>query len=183
MTRNRKKRVEPHEVLDVGKIKDPHGLKGEVYLLFFAKEWSWLKKGMSLQFYHPEESPKKILEYRIIRYRPYKSGIVALLDGVSDRNASEALKGALLQIPGSLLKAESEDDFYLNEVLDFSIFLENHGFIGKVIDFSSNGSQDLLVVETEKGVFEVPFVEAFTKKIDHDLKRIEMELPEGLIEF
>ena len=55
------------------------------------------------------------------------------------------------------------------------------------MDFSSNGVQDLLVIEKreekEKAYkrYEVPFVEDFIEKIDFKEKKIFMNLPEGLI--
>jgi len=55
--------------------------------------------------------------------------------------------------------------------------------VGKIIGFSSNNAQDLLIVETSNKEVEIPFVQAFVVKMDSKNKKIEMDLPEGLVEF
>lgn len=179
-----KKRIQPEDRLDVGKIKAPHGLKGEVYVLIFSGEWEWLDHHKKLDFHQTDDSGHVTRhQFKVKRYRPYKKGFIAKFEGVNDRNHSEALQGAILEIPGELLVAAEGETPYLNEFLEFQVHLEGEGVIGRVIDFSSNGSQDLLVVETAKGTFEVPFVDAFTKEVDREEKTIYLDLPEGLIEL
>ena len=46
------------------------------------------------------------------------------------------------------------------------------------------GAAPLLIVKNEGGKeFMIPFVESFTKKLDLKGKRIEMQLPEGMLEL
>ena len=52
--------------------------------------------------------------------------------------------------------------------------------LGEIVGFSSNGPQDLLVVEANGKTVEIPFVDAFIKKIDFKHQSVVMELPEGL---
>ena len=55
--------------------------------------------------------------------------------------------------------------------------------IGEIVDFSSNGAQDLLVVKTTAGHEAlVPFVDDFIFNIDFDARQVRMDLPPGLIE-
>jgi ribosomal 30S subunit maturation factor RimM len=50
------------------------------------------------------------------------------------------------------------------------------------VAFSSNGPQDLLVVDYKGNKVDIPFVEAFISKIDFELQIVSMNLPPGLIE-
>ncbi len=46
------------------------------------------------------------------------------------------------------------------------------------------GTAPLLIVNSESGQeFMIPFVESFTRKLDVKAKRIEMQLPEGMLEL
>ncbi len=57
--------------------------------------------------------------------------------------------------------------------------------IGTVVDVNFGaGTAPLLIVNNESGKeFMIPFVEGFTKKLDLKGKRIEMQLPEGMLEL
>ena len=60
--------------------------------------------------------------------------------------------------------------------------LRNNGVdVGRIKKFGSNTVQDLLVVQTPKGEFEIPFVDAFVKKINYVSRTVEVELPVGLL--
>jgi 16S rRNA processing protein RimM len=102
------------------------------------------------------------------------------LKSISDRTAAEKLIGNLVSIPSNLLKSKKGEMIFLSEILNFKVF-DGKNEVGEIISFSSNGPQDLLVVKGEKHQSEIPFVEAFIKKIDYENRLIKMDLPEGLI--
>ena len=56
--------------------------------------------------------------------------------------------------------------------------------IGRVVDVNFGaGTAPLLIVGSESGQeFMVPFVESFIRELDLNAKRIEMQLPEGMLE-
>ena len=49
-----------------------------------------------------------------------------------------------------------------------------------MINFGNNGAQDLLVVQSEKSQFEVPYVDELIEQLDFAEKKIVMNLPEGI---
>ena len=56
--------------------------------------------------------------------------------------------------------------------------------VGEIEDVDrSGGAAPLLVVRGAKGEVLVPFVKSFLRKIDLDAKRVEMALPEGLVDL
>lgn len=159
----------------VGKVKEAHGLKGELYVLLFTPERDWL-----------EEVERFFLgangtEYLCERVKPHKQGLILKLEGVADRTAAEALKGASVSVEDDLFVSEPGEQIYLSEILHFELCDPEGKNRGRICGFSSNGVQDLLKVETEKGVFEVPFVDAFLQEIDFEAKKVLMDLPVGLL--
>lgn len=166
--------------LHVGKVKQAHSLRGEVYILIFSKDISWLKKIKNILLVN--HSQEKIVS--VIKTKPFKDGFIATLDAVTDRNMSEALEGYEVWIPADLLKSMPNETPYLIEIQNFKVVDKTLGDIGIIREFSSNGQQDLLIIQSKSNIdFEVPFVDDFVLKIDSENKTIFTDLPEGLIEL
>ncbi len=167
----------------VGKIKEAHSLKGEVYFLIFSGEAAWLDqlKAQSVQLVDESgDRPKKTI--KILKYRPHKKGFIAFLEGVTDRTQAEGLKGYILKVPGEFLTSSPGEDIYLSEVSGFSV-VSNGQSIGVVTGFSSNGAQDLIIVKNKTSEYDIPFIKEFIDKIDFEGKKIFMSLPEGLLDL
>jgi 16S rRNA processing protein RimM len=159
--------------VEVGKIKDAHSLKGELFVLIFSKDISWAEKLREVQL------DSQVFE--IERWKPYKQGLLLKLKGIENRTQAENLKGKIFSLPEELLESQTGDTIYLSEIQDFEIVNHKGERLGKIIGFSTNIAQDLLVVEkTTGGVAEIPFVEDFISDLDFDSKKLEMDLPEGI---
>lgn len=158
---------------NVGKIKDAHSLKGELFVLVFAKDISWADE--------MEQCQLGETTYEVQRWKPYKEGLLLKLKGIEDRTQAEKMRGQIFSIPQELLQSDEGDTIYLAEIQDFTIVDSNGTALGRITGFSSNVAQDLLVVEKATGgQAEIPFVEDFIVEIDFDGKKIEMDLPDGI---
>lgn len=164
----------------VGKVKQAHGLRGEVYILIFSKDISWLKKLKNVNLVQSGKSKS----FKVLKAKPFKDGLIASLDTIVDRNQSEALEGAEVWLESGLFKSEPNEPPYLVEIQDFTVVDRVLGSLGKITGFSFNGSQDLLIVTTPQQLeFEIPFVDQFVLKIDSENKILSVDLPEGLLEI
>ncbi len=166
----------------VGKVKDAHGLKGELNVLLFAKEAAWLKKLQTIRIKRSENSTD-VTVLTLKSARLHKGALLLLTNELADRTEAEKYKGFFFEIPESFLVSESGEEIYLNEVAGFQVKALKQNLVANIVGFSSNGAQDLLVVEIpgQKVQFEIPFVQDFIKVIDYDNKSIEMVLPDGLL--
>lgn len=164
----------------VGKVKDAHGIKGELFVVLFAGEAAWIDDLDTLRLV-PESGGAEPKIFTIKSARLHKNGLIAKTEELKDRNAAEALKGLLLEVPEEFLVSESGESIFLREVLGFRVVEKVAGDVGFVRAFSSNGFQDLLVVETKTGDYEVPFVEAFVERIDYEARTMHLDLPVGLL--
>jgi 16S rRNA processing protein RimM len=163
----------------IGKVKDAHGLAGEIFILVFSKEVSWAKKIKTIALCR-QQNLTSARFYQVKRAKPHKEGLIVALENVSDRNQSESLRGELFFIPEDLLISKKGERIFLSEILGYQVF-DGDEAIGEVKDFSSNGPQDLLIVAGGKDSYEIPFVESFIVKIDFDKNSVHMKLPEGLL--
>lgn len=164
----------------VGKVKDAHGLKGEMYILIFSKDVAWLN---DLEFFELKDpNAKASLKLDVVNTKKFKDGLIVKASEVSDRTQAEKYKNWQFLIPDELLISEEGETIYLSEILNFTVVQEGKN-LGLVKGFSSNGAQDLLIVSNGTTEFSLPFVDAFVLEVNHEKKVIDVNLPEGLIEI
>ena len=165
--------------IEVGYVRDAHGIKGEIFVRLNAGQADWLNGLKSVRLC---SNKGEIKTYSIGQFRLHKNGIIFKLEGLLDRNAAEALKGFKFEIAESLLVAQPGDGIYLYEILGFDVLDKKLGSLGPIKKFSSNGLQDLLVLERGGKEILVPFVKPFIDQVDFNKHQVEMTLPEGLID-
>jgi len=165
----------------VGKVREPHGLKGDLYILIFSGDISWAPSLKN--FFLKNRQTGELMNYTAQRVKPFKKGLIVKASEVSDRNESELLKSCEFFIPEEILVSKKGETIFLSEIQGFMVKTPEHESLGPIVGFSSNVAQDLLVIEYAEKKVEIPFVEAFIKKIDFKNKYIVMDLPEGLLDI
>ena len=126
-------------------------------------------------------------ELQLEEYWPHKGGMVFKFAGVDSIEEAEKLLGLEIQIPATERAKLDEGAVYVSELLGCLVVevssVERN--VGTVVDVNFGaGTAPLLIVNSESGrEFMIPFVESFTKKLDLKAKRIEMQLPEGMLEL
>lgn len=154
---------------------DAHGIRGDLYCLVFSGDVSWIEKISSLVI--------KSEEFKIKKIKAFKKGFIVTLEGFVDRNKAEEYKGAEVKVDADIFIAEKGEQPYLIEILSFEVIDKQLGSIGNIESFSSNGAQDLLVINYKNKKVEIPFVEELVLKVDYKNKLIKTDLPEGLLEI
>lgn len=170
----------------IGKVKSAHGIKGEIFVLIFSKDVSWVKSNLE---FHLNKS-NNVSVCKIHKFKIHKDGLIISTDQIKDRNQAEALLGAEFSVSTDLFKSEDGESLFLSEVEGFQIVDGQVGEIGRIVGFSSNGIQDLLIVENQnpsskffKTQYEIPFVKEFVLDIDHAQQIMKTQLPEGLLDI
>lgn len=175
--------MNPNEVVLVGRVKDAHGMKGELFITLKAGQADWLKDFKEFQLQSKSKDQSK--DFKVIKARVHKNGLIVVAEGIPHRTQAEGFKGWDFLIPKSLIELAPESgEIYLGQVLGFKVEVKGRGEIGEVTGFRSHSAQDLLVVQAKDSEkeWEIPFVEPFIEKLDFESKKILMELPEGLLE-
>jgi 16S rRNA processing protein RimM len=126
-------------------------------------------------------------ELHLEEYWPHKGGMVFKFEGVNSIEEAETLLRSEIQIPATERAELEEGAFYVSELLGCLVVEVSQAerTVGTVVDVNFGaGTAPLLIVNNESGKeFMIPFVESFTKKLDVKAKRIEMQLPEGMLEL
>lgn len=167
----------PHDLVSVGVITGAHGIRGEVKLRSFTAIPA------AIAAYSPlHTAAGKAVD--IVKLRPQTDGFIAVLTGVADRDAAEALKGTELFVPRSRLPEPAAGEVYLRDLVGLAVWLTDGGKFGEVVATPNYGAGDLLDVKVEgrHDTLLIPFAKNFVVEIDAVARRITVDLPEGFLD-
>jgi len=120
-------------------------------------------------------------EYAVEGLWPHKGNLVLKFRGVDSISEAEALRGCELQVPRAE-RAELEPGWtYVSDLAGCVVF-DGEREVGRIEDVRFGaGEAPLLVVRGSKE-YEIPFAEAYLKRVDLAGKEVRMVLPEGMLE-
>ncbi|RME17724.1 MAG: 16S rRNA processing protein RimM, partial [Bdellovibrio sp.] len=150
--------------VQVGWVSKAHGLKGELYIRLFTPQAEWVNKAQEMLLM---KEGKVSLLMPIKTLRLHKKGMIVTSPSLTSRTEAEKWPSAQVFVSEELLISQPGESIFLYEILGFQLISSLNKEPLVVIDFESNGAQDLLVVKnkTEKS-FLVPFIEEWIQHID-----------------
>jgi 16S rRNA processing protein RimM len=171
--------VLPEDAVEVGRILDAWGIKGwfrvlshssDPAALFAAKQWYLL----------PSEKGAKTFsgvgKLEIAQAKVHSGSVVASAQGVLDRNAAEALRGARIFVPRTAFPASAPDEYYWVDLIGLAVENREGQSMGTVRDLMETGPQTVLVLDYEADGKPcermIPFVSAFVDKVDMVARKI-----------
>lgn len=177
----------------LARIRKAQGRKGEVLaeiLTDFPEKFSERKRVWLLASAgEPAREPVREIELRSHWLNKSQAGGVVLhFAGVDSITEAEGLRGLIVAIPRAERAALGEDEVYVGDLIGcelVDVACEPERLVGVIEDVDREaGPVALLVVAGADGGEEilVPFAKAYLRGIDVEGKRVEMALPEGLVE-
>ncbi len=157
----------------LGRIAGAHGIRGEVLIKSFTAAPEDIGAYGALS----DADQKRSL--RIASARTTQKGVVARIEGVSDRNAAEALRSVDLYVARDRLPPASEDEFYHADLIGLAVVDPQGNAVGEVVATHNFGAGDLLEVRlagTSKTEFR-PFTDAIVPEVDLQARRVVVVLP------
>lgn len=166
-------RADLPERVAVGRVLRPHGVRGEVVAEVLSDVPDRLAPGSRVW----ARGRKVTVE----SHRPHKSGALLLFEGIDDRDKAEELRDAVLEVDRSDVPDAPEGTYYWYQLLGCRCSVDGED-LGEVTDLLEDGGGLLLVVSDGERQVPIPFVQSFLKEVDVERGRIELDLPEGLLE-
>jgi 16S rRNA processing protein RimM len=179
----------PDDLVLVGTIERPHGLRGEVVvkpLTDFADER--FVPGATLAMARTGQTPDPSTSLRIEDVRWLKDRPLVLFEGIETVEAAETLRGHGLWIAASARPALEPGLFYETDLVGCRVDTvdgpETPGTtVGTVVRVEGAPGASVLVVETAQGEVLVPLADAICRVIDLGARRIVIDPPAGLLEL
>ena len=166
----------PVDFVVLGKIVGPYGLRGVVKVHPLADDpqaWSslahwWVGK--------EDVPPAQWQSSKLVRCSLRGDLLIAELDCLPDRNASETAKGLLVGVPRADLPDAAKDEFYWADLIGLEVLNTHEQSLGRVLGLIETSANDVLRVgdSVEKERL-LPFVEAVVLDVDLSARRMRVE--------
>lgn len=174
------------QYIAIALILRPQGRRGEVLadiLTDFPEKFAE-RRQLSL---FKESAPAAAREVALANHWLHKGGIVLHFSGVDSISAAEQLTGLIVAIPRAERAALPDDEAYIGDLIGCTLVdvaSANAVPIGEIdgVDRTA-GPVPLLIVCGSHGEILIPFAKNYLRKIDIEARRVEMALPEGLIDL
>jgi 16S rRNA processing protein RimM len=172
------------DFITIAKVTKTQGRHGEVAVELFTDFPERFEERRKLWALDERGSRR---ELQLEEFWPHKGQMVLKFAGIDSINDAELLLRAEIQIPREQRAELEPGAVYVSELLGCAVVALEGGTereVGKVadVDFSA-GEAPLLVVKQGSKEYLIPFVESFLRKVDYAGRRIEMSLPEGMLEL
>ena len=174
----------------VARLVRPHGRRGELVAEILTDFPERFHERTRLILIPPERIGTRAREIELENFWFQRSRIVLKFRGIDSINEAESLRGFAVAIP-STERAELEaGSVYVSDLIGCRVIdLNREGAeVGEIVDVDRDSSSTELLVVRRGGAGRVedlliPFVAEFLIRVDAANQRIEMRLPEGLLEI
>ncbi|MGI6377953.1 16S rRNA processing protein RimM [bacterium] len=168
------------EYINLGKIINTRGLKGELKLLSFSDFVSErYQKGSKIYFYNEELDLRE--SFTVSKYTVSGDFIYLQVLEIQDVETAKKYKDFLVQFPTEALPKLDGDHYYYYELINCEVSFEDGEKIGLVLAVENYGAQAILRVQGSEKQYLIPFVASYLVKVDIEQKRIIIKRIEGLL--
>lgn len=161
----------------LGVITGVHGVQGEVKLKSFTADPE------AIASYGPlDASNGTVLQIKSLK--AHKDQYRARIDGVSDRNTAETLKGLELSIARERLPEPEDDEVYHADLIGLSVLDLAGSPMGKVVNVLDFGAGELLELKLQdvKSTILMPFNRQTVPDINLDAGTLSIDPPAGMLD-
>jgi len=88
-----------------------------------------------------------------------------------------------LYLQKSIRPKSSRGEFYDDEIIDFEVYDEEKGLLGKIREVMQAGPNRLLVVDYDEKEVLIPVNGPFIASVNKTKKKVLVNLPEGFLEL
>jgi 16S rRNA processing protein RimM len=184
------------ELALVGRIRKPHGIRGEVVVepVTDAPE-AIFASGRRLFVGTEDGAPLSARDAEgartdgahgivtIERARGVDGAWLVKLEGIADRNAAERWRGRGLLLPLAELPAPAEDEIYYHDLVGMRVVLADDTPVGEVVAlYELPQGLVLEVARAGRGAALVPWQPRIVSEVDVDAGVVRITPPDGLLD-
>ena len=165
------------QFLEIGKIVNTHGIRGEVRLQPWCNDVDFIKQFKTLYLDENGE-----IAVQILSVRPHKNCAVLKISGVDSIDSAEKYKNRILYCNRDDAEID-EDAEYIQDIIGCTVKNADTGIeYGKVLDVLNYGASDILEIEKNGKRSYVPLIDEIVKNIDVESGVVEIIPMKGLFD-
>jgi len=161
---------EPWDLV-VGRVTAPFGVNGEVKVRPETDDPARFSRLLQVCLEFPDGAERLV---RVRRARVTAASVLVTFVGYRDRDAAEALRGALVKIKQSMALPLPEGSYYLHQLLGLRVVTEDGRDLGEITEVLKYPANDVYATPTAM----IPAVREVVKEIDLEAKRMLVAWPE-----
>jgi 16S rRNA processing protein RimM len=161
----------------VAEVARPHGIRGELRLKAYNPDSDMLLRRGEVLLRMPDGTERPV---SIAAARAVNKAVLVELRGVDDRNAAEALRGAVVCVDRDEFPELDEGEFYACDVEGARVLLPDGTEVGHVRGLRTYPTCDVLEVSRADGILEVPLVDSYVQEVDVAGRVVRLLTVEGL---
>lgn len=163
--------------LAAGKIRRPHGVRGEVLLEIHTDFPERLQAGKTVFLGESHE------QATILQQRQHQHGLLLRLAGYDTPEAAGILRNQTLYVAFEDTPELPEGEYYFHELLDLEVFREDGKKLGVLSEIIETGANDVYVVTTPSGSeILLPAIQDVILSVSLEEQKMTVHLLPGLIE-
>ena len=162
----------------LGQIVKKHGLKGELSILLdvdYPENYTELESVFV-------EVNQALVPFFIEYLQLNDNRGIVKFEGVDDLTCATRLFQTSLFLPIANLPVLEDGQFYYHDIVGYMVFEKSAGQIGRIKKVYEFPNQDLLAVTHQNKEVLIPIHDQIISKVNHALKTIKVNLPEGLLD-
>ena len=168
----------PEKLLLLGKVIRPHGLKGLLRILSYARSEESFRES---EIIFLRLSSGQTHEHEVLSVKPYKNIHFLKLKKLNSLEEAERYRGAEILIKNDSLSRENEDEYFWYELIGLRVHLDTGRYIGTIKQILPTGSNDIYVVRQGKTENLIPAIHDVVQEIDLANKKMIISEIEGLL--
>lgn len=166
------------EILQVGVISSTHGIRGEVKVFPTTDDPTRFEELKEVLLDTGKEH--RTLEIQGVKY--FKQFVILKFKGIDNINDIEKYKGKSLYVTRDQAVELGEDEYYLADLIDMEVYLEDGSRFGTLTDVIETGANDVYCVKTQEyGEVLLPAIHQCILAVDVEKNRMTVHLMDGLI--
>ncbi|MFI5108470.1 MAG: ribosome maturation factor RimM [Terriglobales bacterium] len=166
--------------MTLARVLRTQGRRGEVAAELHTVSWERFPSGCRV-FALDEHNPQR--EFVVEDSWPHKGLVVLKFRGIESISQAEALIGCEIQVPRSERLPLAAGEVYVSDLVGCAVF-DRGTEVGRIAEVRfGSGDAPLLVVKAGNKEHLLPFAKAYLVKVDTEGKRLDMNLPEGMLEL
>ncbi len=162
--------------LAVGKIRRPHGLRGEVLLDVYTDFPERLRPGKVV--YAGERHERLV----ICQARAHRDGLLLAFEGFHTPEAIERLCNQILYVATEDAAPLAEGEYYYYQLVGLTVVEEGGRELGRLSEILVTGANDVYVVRGERGEILLPAIPQVVRNVDLSARRMTVHVLPGLLE-
>lgn len=162
--------------LAVGRIRRPHGLRGEVLVELLTDFPERIKPNASLFLGNSHR------ELVVVSVRNHKDGLLLGFNEYQDSESARKLGNHLIYVRVDALQKLPEDQYYHHDLIGIQVFTDEDRVLGVISEIIQTGANDVFIVQDYRGEeILLPAIADVIQDIDLLNKTMKVRLLPGLL--